>query len=103
MARMSDPSKAGRKRTGHRAGAARRVRGPVRDLADAGRDKQADALIPDDVLDRFTVSGTPEQVAEPARRSWTRGPDEWTSAPPRGLTDDRGVDLPGRAVLPRRR
>jgi 5,10-methylenetetrahydromethanopterin reductase len=75
----------------------------VRDLVDAGRDKEAGALIPDDVLDRFTFSGTPEQVAELARRILDAGAGRVDFGTPHGLTDDRGVDLLGRAVLPRLR
>ena len=57
-------------------------------------------LIPDDVLDRFAFSGTPEHVAVLAQRVLDAGADRIDFGTPHGLTDDEGVALLGTAVLP---
>ena len=73
----------------------------VLDLVDAGQDKEAGALILDDALDRFTFSGTPEQIAELSCGSWTRDRTSGLGTP-HGLTDDRGSTCSA-APLPRLR
>jgi 5,10-methylenetetrahydromethanopterin reductase len=60
----------------------------------------AGSLIPDDILDRFAFSGTPEQVAEQAQRVLDAGATRIDFGTPHGLTDLEGVDLLGRVVLP---
>ena len=72
----------------------------VGDLVDAGEDEAAGRLIPDDVLDRFAFSGTPEQVAAQAQALIDAGVRRVEFGTPHGLTDERGVDLLGSAVLP---
>ncbi|WP_214417177.1 LLM class flavin-dependent oxidoreductase [Sphaerisporangium fuscum] len=72
----------------------------VKELVDAGRDREAGELIPDDVLDLFAFSGTPEQVAAQAQALIDAGVRRVEFGTPHGLTDDRGVDLLGAAVLP---
>ena len=69
-------------------------------LVDAGRDEDAGRLIPDDVLDRFAFSGTPEQVARQAQKLIDAGVARVEFGTPHGLTDDRGVELLGAEVLP---
>ncbi|WP_308201230.1 LLM class flavin-dependent oxidoreductase [Paractinoplanes maris] len=69
-------------------------------LVDAGRDEEAGTLIPDDVLDRFAFSGTPEQVARQAQSLIDAGVRRVEFGTPHGLTDDRGVELLGTEVLP---
>ncbi|WLS45339.1 LLM class flavin-dependent oxidoreductase [Micromonospora profundi] len=72
----------------------------VGELVDAGEDEAAGRLIPDDVLDRFAFSGTPEQVAAQAQALIDAGVRRVEFGTPHGLTDERGVDLLGSAVLP---
>jgi 5,10-methylenetetrahydromethanopterin reductase len=75
----------------------------VRDLAAAGRDEAAGALIPDEVLDRFAFSGTSAHVAGQARRVLEAGAGRIDFGAPHGLSDAEGVALLGTAVLPRLR
>ncbi|GII82561.1 N5,N10-methylene tetrahydromethanopterin reductase [Sphaerisporangium siamense] len=72
----------------------------VKELVAAGRDEEAGALIPGDVLDLFAFSGTPEQVAAQAQALIDAGVSRVEFGTPHGLTDDRGVELLGGAVLP---
>ena len=74
--------------------------GRVRDLVAAGADAAAGLLIPDDVLDLFSFSGTPEQVAGQAQRVLDAGAGRVDFGGPHGLTDFSGVELLGREVLP---
>ena len=78
------------------AGFADRIRG----LVAAGCDEAAGALIPDEVLDRFAFSGTPEHVAALAQRILDAGAGRVDFGAPHGLTDAAGVTLLGTAVLP---
>jgi len=69
-------------------------------LAD-GDPEAAGRLVPDDVLDRFAFSGTPEQVARQAQSLIDAGVDRVEFGTPHGLADERaGVELIGREVLP---
>jgi len=72
----------------------------VRELVAAGSDEAAGSLIPDSVLDLFAFSGTPEHVAELARRVLDAGAGRVDFGGPHGLTDVGGVELLGREVLP---
>ncbi|MEV7225402.1 LLM class flavin-dependent oxidoreductase [Polymorphospora sp. NPDC051019] len=72
----------------------------VKELVDAGADTEAGRLIPDDLLDLFAFSGTPEQVAAQAQTLIDAGVRRVEFGTPHGLTDDRGVALLGSAVLP---
>jgi len=65
-----------------------------------GDHEAAGALIPDDVLDRFAFSGTPEHVAALARRVLAAGADRIDFGTPHGRTDAEGVALLGTRVLP---
>jgi 5,10-methylenetetrahydromethanopterin reductase len=69
-------------------------------LVAAGRHEEAGRLIPDDVLDRFAFSGTPEQVAGQAQALIDAGVRRVEFGTPHGLTDERGVSLLANAVLP---
>ena len=69
-------------------------------LVRAGDDAAAGALIPDDVLDRFAFSGTPEQVAAQARAVLAAGAGRVDFGTPHGLSGAAGVHLLGSRVLP---
>jgi 5,10-methylenetetrahydromethanopterin reductase len=73
----------------------------VKRRVDAGEHERAGAVIPDDVLDRFAFSGTVDQVAEQAQRLIDAGARRVEFGTPHGLTDDHGIELLGRQVLPR--
>ena len=72
----------------------------VRDLVDAGDHLAAGRLIPDDVLDLFAFSGTPDQVAAQAQALIDAGAGRVEFGTPHGLTDEGGVALLGTEVLP---
>lgn len=57
-------------------------------------------LLPDELLDRFAFSGTPEQVAEQAQRLIDAGVARVEFGTPHGLTDATGIELLGSRVLP---
>lgn len=73
----------------------------VRALVSAGDESGAGLLIPDDVLDRFAFSGTPEQVAAQVERLIAAGVDRVEFGTPHGLRELDGIELLGREVLPR--
>jgi 5,10-methylenetetrahydromethanopterin reductase len=77
--------------------------GRVRALVRAGDHAGAGALIPDDVLDLFAFSGTPDHVAALAGRVLDAGADRVDFGTPHGLTDAEGVALLGTRVLPQLR
>jgi 5,10-methylenetetrahydromethanopterin reductase len=60
----------------------------------------AGACIPDDVLDLFAFSGTPDHVAAQAQRLIDAGARRVEFGTPHGLTDAGGIELLGRRVLP---
>jgi 5,10-methylenetetrahydromethanopterin reductase len=68
---------------------------------DAGEHELAGRLIPDDVLDLFAFSGGPDQVAAQAQKLIDAGASRVEFGTPHGLTARSGLDLLGRAVLPR--
>jgi 5,10-methylenetetrahydromethanopterin reductase len=72
----------------------------VRRRVAEGDQAGAGDLIPDDVLDLFAFSGTPEQVAAQARRLIDAGVHRVEFGTPHGLTDAGGVELLGSRVLP---
>lgn len=72
----------------------------VKALVDAGHHDAAGRLVPDDVLDMFALSGTPEQVAAQAQALIDAGVRRVEFGTPHGLEDQRGVHLLGAAVLP---
>jgi 5,10-methylenetetrahydromethanopterin reductase len=66
----------------------------------AGRHDEAAGLIPDDLLDLFAFSGTPDQVAAQAQRLIDAGVHRVEFGTPHGLTNDQGVSLIGAEVVP---
>jgi len=74
--------------------------GRVSELVARGEHEAAGAFIPDEVLDLFAYSGTPEQVAAQAQRALDAGAGRIDFGTPHGLTDRRGIELLGRKVLP---
>jgi 5,10-methylenetetrahydromethanopterin reductase len=72
----------------------------VREKSDAGDHAAAGALIPDDLLDLFAFSGTPEQVAAQAQGLIDAGVDRIDFGTPHGTTDLGGIELIGREVVP---
>jgi 5,10-methylenetetrahydromethanopterin reductase len=72
----------------------------IRARVAAGDHTAAGTLIPDEVLDRFAFSGTPEHVAALARRVTEAGADRIDFGTPHGRTDADGVALLGTRVLP---
>lgn len=72
----------------------------VRRLTAAGDHRAAGRLIPDDVLDRFAFSGTPERVAEQVLAVLAAGAARVDLGTPHGRTSSEGVELIGRRVVP---
>jgi 5,10-methylenetetrahydromethanopterin reductase len=66
----------------------------------AGDPEGAGRALPDDLLDRFAFSGTPEQVASQAAALFTAGVSRVEFGTPHGLTAARGIDLLGTRVMP---
>ena len=66
----------------------------------AGDHVAAGRSIPDDVLDRFAFSGTPEHVAALVNAVLAAGAKRVDLGTPHGLTDEEGIELIGRRVLP---
>lgn len=64
------------------------------------RYEEAGRLIPDDLLDKFTFTGTPEEVAEHAAAVYDAGATRIEFDSPFGLTAAGGVELLGKRVLP---
>jgi 5,10-methylenetetrahydromethanopterin reductase len=72
----------------------------VRRLVDAGDQRAAGALIPDEVLDRLAFAGTPQHVARQAAALYEAGADRVEFGTPHGLTPTRGIELLAARVLP---
>ncbi|MGH3129780.1 MAG: LLM class flavin-dependent oxidoreductase, partial [Gaiellaceae bacterium] len=72
----------------------------VQKLLDAGDQRAAGELIPDDLLDRLAFSGTPEQVTAQAQALYEAGADRVEFGTPHGLTPRGGVELLVSRVLP---
>jgi 5,10-methylenetetrahydromethanopterin reductase len=68
---------------------------------DSTSDVPAGEIISDDVLDRFAMAGTPEQVAEQAAALFDAGAHRVEFGSPHGLTAEEGIRLLGERVLPR--
>ena len=66
-----------------------------------GENERAGRLIPNDVLDLFAFSGTPNQVAAQAQQLIDAGASRIEFGTPHGLTDRSGIELLGHAVLPK--
>lgn len=72
----------------------------VKEHVDAGDYERAGASIPDEVLDLFAFSGTPEQIGDQAQRMIDAGARRVEFGTPHGLTDTTGIELLGHRVLP---
>jgi 5,10-methylenetetrahydromethanopterin reductase len=72
----------------------------VRRLVDAGDRAAAGGLIPERLLDRFVLAGTPEQVARQAAALYEAGASRVEFGTPHGLTPRRGIELLAERVLP---
>lgn len=72
----------------------------VRSLVAAGDDAAAGRLVPDEVLDRFAFSGTPEQVAEQVEAVVAAGASRVELGTPHGIDERRGVELICERVMP---
>jgi 5,10-methylenetetrahydromethanopterin reductase len=73
---------------------------PVRRLTAAGDHVAAGKLIPDELLDRFAFSGTPEHVAALVTAVVAAGASRVDLGTPHGLTEEEGINLIGSRVLP---
>ena len=69
-------------------------------LVAAGVDAEAAALVPDDLLDRFAFSGTPDQIVRQAEALFAAGATRIEFGTPHGFTDAGGLRLLGERVLP---
>jgi len=72
----------------------------VRSRVADGDDEAAGRAIPDDVLDLFSFSGTPDQVAAQAQGLIDAGVSRVEFGTPQGLTTAGGILLIGEAVIP---
>ena len=60
-------------------------------------------VIADDVLDRFAMAGTPDQVVAKAKRLFEAGARRVEFGSPHGLSEEEGIRLLGELVVPRLR
>jgi 5,10-methylenetetrahydromethanopterin reductase len=72
----------------------------VRRLTSVGDHEGAGRAIPDDILDRFAFSGSPEHVARLVNAVIAAGASRVDLGTPHGLTDEHGIELIGSRVLP---
>lgn len=72
----------------------------VRGLVDGGDAEAAGRLIPDELLDRLALAGTPEQVAARAGALYEAGAARVEFGTPHGLTPRSGVELLASRVVP---
>ncbi len=75
----------------------------LRSRLQAGDAEGAGSLVPDEVLDRFSLAGDPDEVARRAAALYDAGAARVEFGTPHGLTPDRGLELLGRRVLPQLR
>jgi 5,10-methylenetetrahydromethanopterin reductase len=75
----------------------------IRELVTTGQHEEAGGHIPDEILDRFALAGTPGHVADRAHALLDAGVGRVEFGTPHGLTDAKGVQLLGTEVLPRLR
>lgn len=69
-------------------------------LVDAGRDDEAAALVPDDLLDRFAFAGSPGQITRQSQALFEAGVTRIEFGTPHGFDDAGGIRLLGERVLP---
>jgi 5,10-methylenetetrahydromethanopterin reductase len=70
------------------------------ELVASGEVEQAGNLVPDDLLDRFAFSGSPDQIAAQAQALFDAGVDRVEFGTPHGFSDARGIRLLGERLLP---
>ena len=75
----------------------------VRELVATDDHDAAGSLIPDDLLDRFSFAGTPNEVADHAEAILAAGARRVDFGTPHGAPERRGVELLCTGVLPRLR
>jgi 5,10-methylenetetrahydromethanopterin reductase len=73
---------------------------PLHQALDRGDADGAGRLVPDELLDRFAFAGNPDSVAEHAARLFAAGASRVEFGTPHGRTDEDGVELIGKRVLP---
>lgn len=76
------------------------VLNPLRRAVAADDNAAAGKLIPDEILDKFAFSGTPEDVAAQAIRLIDAGASRIEFGTPHGRTDDDGITHLGKQALP---
>lgn len=76
------------------------ILGPLRAALAAGDATGAGRLVPDELLDRFAMAGTPDEIAAHALTLVEAGASRIEFGTPHGLSDDDGVELLGKRVLP---
>jgi 5,10-methylenetetrahydromethanopterin reductase len=69
-------------------------------LLRAGDTTAAGDLIPDDLLDRFAICGTPTDIVNHALALFDSGASRVEFGSPHGIDSLRGIELLGRKVLP---
>lgn len=72
----------------------------VRAGVERGEHVQAGALIPDEILDLFAFSGSPEHVAQQVQNLIDAGASRVELGTPQGINTGQGVRLIGERVLP---
>jgi 5,10-methylenetetrahydromethanopterin reductase len=73
---------------------------PLRAALDAGDPAAAGRCIPDELLDRFALAGDPATIAAHAAALVEAGASRIEFGTPHGRSDQHGVELLGRHVLP---
>lgn len=76
------------------------VLAPLRAALGAGDAEAAGRLVPDELLAKFAFAGTPDEVAAHAATLVDAGATRIEFGTPHGRTDDDGVELLGKRVLP---
>lgn len=76
------------------------VLAPLRAAVAEGDTEGAGRLVPDELLDRFTFAGDPSTVADHAAELFAAGASRVEFGTPHGRTDEYGVELIGKQVLP---
>src|SRR5690606_22565333 len=72
----------------------------IRERVAAHDHEGAGRLIPDEILDRFAFSGSPEQIAAQACELFEAGLDRVEFGTPHGIDPLHGVELLGTKVVP---
>ncbi len=73
---------------------------PLRAALARGDTEGAGSLVPDELLDKFAVAGDPDSVAEHGAALFAAGASRVELGTPHGRTDEDGVELIGKKVLP---